>query len=661
LNRAYGARQKTKSDPSIFASRKHDTQKVKLASLSASRNTEQIHQVLFVDIVVVREGLYHIRSKHNTRKMTLKPGRSLMDRPLRVACIGGGQLGRMMAMEAPRLNISMSFLDAGGLACPAADTVPSDRIIQGSLKDGAKIKALAAGSDVVTVEIEHVNVEALAALEESGVNVQPGSRVLGIIRDKLLQKQHFSTHGVPLGAYRVAPSVDAIQKAAMDLGLPLMLKSRTGAYDGRGNAVLESSETAEIEAALKKLGLEDTAGELDIYVEGWIDFDCEVGVMVVRSSNGQTESYPAVSAIQQDSICRVVLAPARNVSEALRIECERLAIKAIDSLGQGASGMFGVEMFITKSGQVLLNEIAPRPHNTGHYTQDACTVSQFENHLRGICGLPLGSTAMIVEAAAMVNVLGAKSGLMEDTTKSSNAALNMPRAVVHWYGKAECRAGRKMGHINLTGHSHGEIDASMAELLTLEGIPVSLLPGGKLESSPVVGIIMGSQSDLPTMHAAVDILKKFGVSYEVDIVSAHRTPDKLMAYSRSAAGRGVRVLIAGAGGAAHLPGMVAAMTPLPVIGVPVKTSTLSGVDSLYSIVQMPRGVPVATVAIGNAMNAGLLAIRILSTSRPELRQKMVDYQTEMKEMVEAMSDKLTDLGSDEFLKQMDNKNTSVNV
>jgi phosphoribosylaminoimidazole carboxylase len=585
-----------------------------------------------------------------------------MDRPLRVACVGGGQLGRMMAMEAPRLNISMSFLDAGGLSCPAADTVPSDRITQGSLKDADKIKALAAQADVVTVEIEHVNVEALAALEESGVNVQPSSRVLGIIRDKYLQKQHFSTHGIPLGAYQVAQSVEAIQKSAGDLGLPLMLKSRRGAYDGKGNAVLKSSGTAEIEAALKSLGVSDPSSELDIYVEGWIDFDCEVGVMVVRSSNGQdTESYPAVNAIQQDSVCRVVLAPARNVSEELRLECQSLATKAIDSLGKGASGVFGVELFITKSGQVLLNEIAPRPHNTGHYTQDACTVSQFENHLRGICGLPLGSTDMIVEAAAMVNVLGAKSGLMEDTTKSSDAALGMPRAVVHWYGKAECRAGRKMGHINLTGHSHADIDASMSELLALEGIPVSLLPGGKLQSSPVVGIIMGSQSDLPTMHAAVDILKKFGVSYEVDIVSAHRTPDKLMAYSRSAAGRGIRVLIAGAGGAAHLPGMVAAMTPLPVIGVPVKTSTLSGVDSLYSIVQMPRGVPVATVAIGNAMNAGLLAVRILSTSRPLLRQKMVDYQTEMKEMVEDMSAKLTDLGSDAFLEQMENKSSSVNV
>jgi phosphoribosylaminoimidazole carboxylase PurE protein len=163
------------------------------------------------------------------------------------------------------------------------------------------------------------------------------------------------------------------------------------------------------------------------------------------------------------------------------------------------------------------------------------------------------------------------------------------------------------------------------------------------------------------MNAAVDMLKKFGVPYEVDIVSAHRTPDKLVSYSRSAAERGMRVIIAGAGGAAHLPGMVASMTPLPVIGVPVKTSTLSGVDSLYSIVQMPRGIPVATVAIGNAENAGLLAVRMLCTSRPELRQKMMAYQTELTDMVNGTSTKLTELGSDAFLEQMDSKNKSVNV
>ena len=581
-----------------------------------------------------------------------------------MACVGGGQLGRMMALEAPRLNIQMSFLDAGGLNSPAGQTVPSNRVVTGGLKDREKIHELASlEADVVTVEIEHIDVQALVDLEAKGVNVQPSARILGIIQDKYVQKQHLESHGIPLPTFRATPSVASVKEASDYLGLPLMLKVRRGGYDGKGNAVLKSNRIGDIEAALQQLGVKDTsATDLDVYAEGWIDFDCEIAVMVVRSANGlETTSYPAVSAIQQNSVCRVVLVPARNVPAKVRTEAERLASRAIDCLGDGASGIFGVEMFVTKTGQVLLNEIAPRPHNTGHYTQDACSVSQFENHLRAICGLPLGSTKLNVEAAAMVNVLGATSGTMEDTIKSSNAALNMPRAVVHWYGKAGCKPGRKMGHINLTGNSHSELDQSLGEILGLEGIPVSLLPLGRLACSPIVGVIMGSQSDLPTMNAAVDTLRKFGIAYELDIVSAHRTPDKLMEYSCSAAGRGIRVIIAGAGGAAHLPGMVAAMTPLPVIGVPVKTSTLNGMDSLYSIVQMPRGIPVATVAIGNAMNAGLLAARILSTSRPELRKMMVNYQEEMKAAVESSSTSLAELGSDLFLQQMENRNMSVNV
>jgi phosphoribosylaminoimidazole carboxylase len=586
-----------------------------------------------------------------------------VDKTFRVACIGGGQLGRMMALEAPRLNIAMSFLDPSGTNCPAADSIPSNRILEGSLQDAEKIKELSKDADVVTVEIEHVNVEALEQLEQSGVKVRPSSRVLHIIQDKYKQKLHFSQHSIPLPSFAECKSIAGIQEAAKSLGLPLMLKSRRGGYDGRGNAVLKTDDQDSILAALSELGLKDSHAEnLDLYAEGWVDFDCEVAVMVVRSCDSQqtTTSYPCVNAIQQDSVCRVVLCPARGVSAAVRTQAEKLAVKAISSLGDGAAGVFGVEMFVTKSGHVLMNEVAPRPHNTGHYTQDACVTSQFENHLRAVCGLPLGSTEMVVEAAAMVNVLGSRSGTMEDTIKSSNAAMSMPRAVVHWYSKSFV-AGRKMGHINVTGHSPGELDQYLGELLSLEGIPVSLLPGGTLEAIPLIGVVMGSESDLPTMSAAVDILKKFGVACEVDIVSAHRTPDKLMEYSRSAEGRGLRVIIAGAGGAAHLPGMLASMTPLPVIGVPVRTSTLNGVDSLYSIVQMPRGIPVATVAIGNAMNAGLLAVRILSTSRPELRQKMRDYQTDLKDMVLVTSDNLQLVGSEAYLAQMENKNQSVNV
>ena len=583
--------------------------------------------------------------------------------PLRVGCVGGGQLGRMMALEAPRLGIRMKFLDPSGSSCAAAQVVPSDSIIQGGLKDSNQIRELAKDVDVLTVEIEHVGIESLEALEQEGVNVQPSGRVLRIIRDKYTQKHHFQNHSIPLPPFQMIDSKNDMQAVADSLGLPLMLKSRKGGYDGRGNAVLKGTSDVEMNEALTSLGCTDVnSNDLDLYAEGWIDFDCEVAVMVVRSANGVcTDSYPAVNAIQVDSICRVVLAPARHVSAEIRSNCESIAKQAIDSLGEGASGMFGVELFVCKNGDVLLNEIAPRPHNTGHYTQDACSVSQFENHLRGVCGLPLGSTKMVTESAAMVNVLGAPSGTEEDTLKSSNAALSMPGATVHWYGKEGCRAGRKMGHINIAGSSDAELDVGLATLMELEGIPTSVLPGGKISSTPLVGVIMGSQSDLPTMNAAIDMLKKFDVPYEVDIVSAHRTPDKLMSYSRGAAGRGLSVIIAGAGGAAHLPGMVASMTPLPVVGVPVKTSTLSGVDSLYSIVQMPRGVPVATVAIGNAMNAGLLAVRILSTSRADLRAKMSDYQVEMTEMVNGMSSKLTDLGSDDFLDQMQNKSTAVNI
>ena len=163
---------------------------------------------------------------------------------------------------------------------------------------------------------------------------------------------------------------------------------------------------------------------------------------------------------------------------------------------------------------------------------------------------------------------------------------------------------------------------------------------------------MGSDSDLPTMQAAIEICTQFGVPIEVEIVSAHRTPDRMVEYAKTAHQRGIQVIIAGAGGAAHLPGMVASLTPLPVIGVPIQTKTLQGVDSLYSIVQMPGGIPVATVAIGNAQNAGLLAIRILGSHDKAMLQKMQDYQAELKTMVVGKQQKLDRLGYEAYLAQM---------
>jgi 5-(carboxyamino)imidazole ribonucleotide mutase len=172
------------------------------------------------------------------------------------------------------------------------------------------------------------------------------------------------------------------------------------------------------------------------------------------------------------------------------------------------------------------------------------------------------------------------------------------------------------------------------------------------ETTPLIGIIMGSDSDLPTMEKAIAVCEDFAVPHEVAIISAHRTPDKMVEYARNAYQKGLRVIIAGAGGAAHLPGMVASLTTLPVIGVPVTTRQLQGVDSLYSIVQMPRGIPVATVAIGNAQNAGLLAVQILATSNPQLQSQIQQYRQDLSQTVIDKHERLDKLGYQEYLAQI---------
>mgnify|MGYP006272836261 CR=1 FL=1 len=171
--------------------------------------------------------------------------------------------------------------------------------------------------------------------------------------------------------------------------------------------------------------------------------------------------------------------------------------------------------------------------------------------------------------------------------------------------------------------------------------------------SPEIGIIMGSDSDLPTMKAAIEVCHSFAIAHEVAIVSAHRTPERMVTYAKTAHQRGLKVIIAGAGGAAHLPGMVAALTPLPVIGVPVKSRAMQGIDSLYSIVQMPGGIPVATVAIGNGKNAGLLAIQILAAQRPELQQQVLDYRQRLSELVLAKQERLDAVGAQQYLEGLE--------
>lgn len=283
-----------------------------------------------------------------------------------------------------------------------------------------------------------------------------------------------------------------------------------------------------------------------------------------------------------------------------------------------------------------------RPHNSGHYTIEACEIDQFEMHLRAVLDLPCPQPKLRVGAALMINILGHNT--MEETLNSVRKALPVSGAGIHWYGKAESRKGRKMAHITITGNNFTELKQRVEQY--------GLTPAqhGLTTPGPRVGIIMGSDSDLPTMQDAAKILEQFNVSYEITIVSAHRTPARMYTYAQTAAERGVQVIIAGAGGAAHLPGMTAALTSLPVIGVPIKTSTLNGNDSLLSIVQMPKGVPVATVAIGNAANAGLLAVRILAALDSSLLTKMDEYMLNQEHEVLQKATKLETIGYSQYLK-----------
>ncbi|KAK7053723.1 phosphoribosylaminoimidazole carboxylase [Favolaschia claudopus] len=553
-----------------------------------------------------------------------------------VGILGGGQLGRMLAVAGSLLNTKIVILDVGEHAPAKQVLAPRSSQyshIDGAFTDSARIQELAAKVDVLTVEIEHVDADALA---EAKCDIHPRPSTIKLIQDKFAQKQHLQARGCPVSEFMAVDStVESIQAAANNLGLPLMLKSRTLAYDGRGNFVLRDiSQASDTLAAL---------GDRPLYAEKWVPFTHEIAVMVVRSTSGEVRAYPVVETVHKENICHLVFAPLRSRDGTLSRRAQAVAEHAVKTF-EGA-GVFGVEMFLMNDGSIYINEIAPRPHNSGHYTIEACETSQYENHLRAILSLPLGSTALKVPSCAMLNIIGLSSSMTE-ITHLTDVALTVPGASVHLYGKSECRKGRKMGHITIVAESDAELRTRLRALLkalpsspideTDLYAPAAQIPGSGFSSQhPLVGVIMGSDSDLPVMLPAARILDHFHIPYELTVVSAHRTPDRLVEYSRSAASRGLRTIIAGAGGAAHLPGMVAAMTALPVIGVPVKGSTLDGVDSLHSIVQMPRGIPVATVAINNGTNAGLLAVRILAAGIPRLIDAMDAYlKNQEKEVLE---------------------------
>ncbi|CAD6343515.1 unnamed protein product [Miscanthus lutarioriparius] len=547
-----------------------------------------------------------------------------------VGVLGGGQLGKMLCQAASQMGIRIIILDPLP-GCPASSVC--DEHVVGSFTDGDTIREFAKRCGVLTVEIEHVDAATLERLEKQGVDCEPKASTIMIIQDKYRQKRHFSKRGIPLPDFMEVDTLHSMEEAGEKFGYPLMVKSKRLAYDGRGNAVAKNKE--ELSSVVASLG----GFERGLYVERWTPFVKELSVIVARSRDSSTVCYPVVETIHKENICHVVEAPA-EVPDKIKKLATSVAEKAIKSL-EGA-GVFAVELFLTEDNQILLNEVAPRPHNSGHHTIESCYTSQYEQHLRAILGLPLGDPSMKAPAAIMYNILGEDEGEAADSfwLISLSGGLKHSRRI-----SPLMRKQRKMGHITIVGSSKISVKSRLDNLLQSNS-------SDPKEVSPRVAIIMGSQSDLPVMKDAERVLKEFNIPCEQTIVSAHRTPERMYDYAKSAKDRGFEVIIAGAGGAAHLPGMVASLTSLPVIGVPIKTSTLSGFDSLLSIVQMPKGIPVATVAIGNAENAGLLAVRILAARDPELWDRVTKYQNDLRDMVLETAERLEDLGSQEFLKGM---------
>ena len=359
-----------------------------------------------------------------------------------IAILGGGQLGRMTAMAARTMGYRVRVMDPEP-TCPASFV--TDETIVGRWDDVTAARRLATGADVVTLEIEQIGVDALAEVARIAP-LRPGVEPIRIIQDKTLQKTWLADAGFPVGPFRVVRSAPEVHRAVAELGQRVFLKIGRGGYDGRGQARigLDAPATeAAIAAAWQSIGAQPAVAEQAL------DLDCEISVMAARNPSGQVLSYPAARNHHENQILAWSVLPA-GVPRELEVRAEALAAAIVERLG--LEGLLCVEIFVTQSGELLVNELAPRPHNSYHQSERGCVTSQFEQLVRAVCNLPLGSTELI-SPSAIVNLLG-------DVWLSGDpkfaAALAVPGVRLHLYEKHTPRAGRKMGHLSATGSTAEE-------------------------------------------------------------------------------------------------------------------------------------------------------------------------------------------------------------
>jgi 5-(carboxyamino)imidazole ribonucleotide synthase len=361
----------------------------------------------------------------------------------RLGIVGGGQLAKMTALAGLQLGCDVVVLERNNHS-PAANL--ASHSIVGDWDNPEALLQLAAQVDVVTLENEFVDAASLRALEECGCRLFPTARSIALVQDKLVQKQTLAAAGLRVPRFEAVASVGEVERAGAKFGWPLLLKARRNAYNGKGNATVRRASDAG--AAWTKLGGDEGR---ELFVEEFCHFSTELAVVIARGRNGETATYPVVETTQLDHICHVVMAPARVPLDvaARATEVARQAVAAV-----GAVGTFGVELFLMNPAEIVVNELAPRVHNSGHCTIEACVCSQFENHVRAVLGWPLGDTRMVAPAADMVNLLGARKGAGRPV--GIEQALAIPGAHVHIYGKAMSGAGRKMGHVTALGTTMDE-------------------------------------------------------------------------------------------------------------------------------------------------------------------------------------------------------------
>ncbi|MCB7155906.1 5-(carboxyamino)imidazole ribonucleotide synthase [Bacillus stercoris] len=342
-----------------------------------------------------------------------------------IGIIGGGQLGKMMAVSAKQMGYKVAVVD------PVKDSPcgqVADVEITAHYNDREAIRQLAEISDIITYEFENIDYDALHWLKDHAYLPQ-GSELLLITQNRETEKKAIQAAGCEVAPYSIVKTQKELKQAVQELGLPAVLKTCRGGYDGKGQFVIKEEAQMEQAAALLEHGT--------CILESWVSFKMELSVIVVRSVNGEVSTFPAAENIHHNNILFQSIVPAR-AGEGIQQKAAELAVKLADELN--LVGPLAVEMFLTEDGELLVNELAPRPHNSGHYTLDLCETSQFEQHIRAVCGLPLGKTDLL-KPGMMVNLLGNEVKLVEEDPDL------LKEAKLYIYGKHEIKKGRKMGHI----------------------------------------------------------------------------------------------------------------------------------------------------------------------------------------------------------------------